>query len=681
MNQQTKHFYEFGFFRLDPVKRVLSMDGKPLPLTAKVFDTLLVLVERRGQVVEKGELMKLLWPDSFVEEANLTQNVSLLRKLLKESPNDHRYIVTVPGRGYRFVAEVSESGDEEIQLIVEERTKAHIVVNEEDNATPPKQTERVTLATDGKPGSSHEPAVATRSGLPVLARPRIALASASVLIVVLCAALIYLLSTRGRPLARQVEIKSIAVLPLENLSGDPSQDYFADGMTDVLITDLAKIGVLRVISRQAVMKYKGTRLSPSDIARELKVDALVGGAVLQSGDRVRITAQLIHPATERHLWAESYDRDLHDVVGLQREMVRAIVGEIRVKLSASEQTHLAKALKVNPEAYLYYLRGKALGVHNNRADNLAAIELLERAVTVDPAFAAAQARLAVAYVDSYFYFAPEDQKRWEEKAHAAVERALSLDPDLADAYLARGRLLWTPSNRFPHDKAIRELRRAIALNPNSDDARGELALILNHIGLNDEGLREAQAADAINPSAKRPLFQIGYALLWQGKYEQALPVLLSIPKEFNPGSAGSFIAWALFQLGRGEEAKAKLDEYSQEYPQDTGGRFAAVRALLLASAGEEDKALDQIRSATKKQGFGHFHHTAHFIASAYARMNNPEQAVHWLQQAVDTGLPCYPLFEQDSNLDPVRQDPRFIALMQKLKNQWEQYKVNLASGD
>ena len=184
-------------------------------------------------------------------------------------------------------------------------------------------------------------------------------------------------------LVRQVEIKSIAVLPLDNLSGDPSQDYFADGLTDVLITDLAKIGGLRVISRQAVMKYKGTRRSPSDIARELKVDALVGGAVLRSGDRVRITAQLIHPATERHLWAESYDRDLGDVLGLQREMVRAIVGEIRVKLSASEQTHLAKALKVDPEAYLYYLRGKALDVRNNREDNLAAIELLERFIVPD----------------------------------------------------------------------------------------------------------------------------------------------------------------------------------------------------------------------------------------------------------------------------------------------------------
>jgi len=170
MNQQTKHLYEFGFFRLDPDKRVLSMDGKPLPLTAKVFDTLLVLVERRGQVVEKDELMKLLWPDSFVEEANLTQNVSLLRKLLRESPHDHRYIVTVPGRGYRFVAEVSESGDEEIQLIVEERTKAHIVLSEEDKASPAKQIETVSLATDHKLASSHEPAVATHSRLSVLAR-------------------------------------------------------------------------------------------------------------------------------------------------------------------------------------------------------------------------------------------------------------------------------------------------------------------------------------------------------------------------------------------------------------------------------------------------------------------------------------------------------------------------------
>lgn len=671
MLKENKPVYEFGPFRLDPSERVLLRDGVMVPLALKAFQTLQVLVEKRGHIVDKEELMQKVWPDTFVEEAGLTRNISSLRKVLGEELNKPHYIETIPKRGYRFIASVKELREEEAELVVEKHARTEILTEEEE-ISPQDQTDR------GMEGKSLRASSLKERVAEWKLRPT-SMAISLALVVLACFAYFWI-SNRAKETQTAVGVRSIAVLPLENLSGDPSQEYFADGMTDVLITDLAKIGALRVISRQAVMKYKGTRQSPSDIARELNVDALVGGAVLRSGDRVRITAQLIHPVTERHLWAESYERDVRDVLGLQREMVRAIVGEIRVKLSASEQTHLAKALKVNPEAYLYYLRGKALDVHNNKADNLAAIELLERAVTVDPAFAAAQARLAVAYVDRYFYFAPEDQKRWEGKAHAAVEKALSLDPDLADAYLARGRLLWTPSNRFPHEKAIRELRRAIALNPNSDDARGELALILNHIGLNDEGLREAQEADAINPSAKRPLFQIGYSFLWQGKYEQGLPVLLGIPKEFNPGSAGSFIAWALFQLGRRDEAMTKLEEYSKEYPQDTGGRFAAVQALLLAVAGEERKALDKIQSATEKKDFGHFHHTAHFIASAYARMNKPEEAVYWLQQAAENGFPCYPLFEQDSNLDPIRQDPRFIAFMAKLKAQWEQYKATLSMG-
>ena len=677
MPQEAKRCYEFSSFRLDAARRVLFMQGTPLLLPPKVFNTLLVLVERRGQVVEKDELMKLLWPDSFVEEANLTQNVSLLRKLLGEVPNDHRYIVTVPGRGYRFVAEVAESGNEETDLIVKERTRSPIVITQEGKLGPPSEEEKVPFATQEKlstpGGSSASVGGSSRRRAPLLSRKAIALAA--LLTTVLGGVLLSIWLFRGGLPAHQVEIKSLAVLPLENLSGDP--DYFADGMTEALITDLAKIGALRVISRQSVMKYKGTRQSTSDIAQELKVDAVVLGSVLRGDDKVRITIQLIHPATDRHLWSESYERDLRDILTLQREVTRAIAGEIRIKLSESEQTHLAKALQVNPEAYLYYLRGKALDVRNNKADNEAAIESLERAVNIDPHFAAAHARLAVAYVDRFFFFVSEDRKEWEGKAYDAVEKALSLDADSADAYVAKGRLLWTPSNGFPHEEAIKELRRAIALNPSSDDARGELAMILNHIGLNDEALREAQTAEAINPSAKRPLFQMGYALLWQGKYEQALPVLLSIPREFNPGSAGSFIAWALFQMGGRDKAQAKLEEYLKEYPQDTGGRFAAVQALVFAAAGEEDKALEKIQGATRKKDFGHFHHTAHFIASAYARMNKPEEAVYWLQQAAETGFPCYPLFEQDTNLNPVRTDPRFRHFMGKLKAQWENYKAIL----
>lgn len=678
MSQGPEQIYQFGAFRLDAEKRVLHKEGNPLALTPKVLETLLVLVERHGRVVEKEELMQRLWPDSFVEEANLTQNISVLRKVLGESPNQHRYIVTVPGRGYRFVAEVTELGQEETDLLVEERIRSRIVISEEGEAAAPARSGEALVVDESRLLTTGQRRRETdhRLNWRHLLTTRVTLVGMA-LAALAIAALVYLLLLRRSTPPVLLEIKSLAVLPLENLSGDSAQDYFADGMTDALITELAKIGALRVISRHSVMRYKGARKPLLEIAQELNVDGIVKGAVLRSGERIRITAQLIHPATDRHVWAESYERDLREVLALQRGVVRAIAGEVRVKLSPSEQTHLAKALQVNPEAYLYYLRGKALDARHNQADNQASIDLLERAVTIDPTFSAAYARLAVAHVDRYFYFAPDDQKLSEEKAYTAVETALALDPDSSDAYFARGRLLWTPSNHFPHETAIHELRRAIILNPNSDDARCELALILNHIGLNEKALYEAQTADAINPSAKRPLSQIGHALLWQGKYEAALPVLLSIPKEFNPGSAGSFIAWALFQLGRRDEAIAKLEEYSREYPQDTGGRFAAVQALLLAAGGEERKALQNIRNATKKQDFGHFHHTAHFIASAYARMNKPEEAIHWLREAAENGFPCYPLFERDANLNPLRQDPRFIAFMERQKKQWEYFKATL----
>ena len=326
------------------------------------------------------------------------------------------------------------------------------------------------------------------------------------------------------------DLDSLAVLPLENLSGDPEQEYFADGMTGALITDLGKIGALRVISRPSVMPYKGVRKPLPETARELNVEAVVVGSVLRTGDRVRITAQLIEAATERQLWSESYERDLRDVLELQREIARAIADEVRVKLTPQEQAQLAKSRPVNAEAYDYYLRGVLLN-RRHKPDNQAAIINLERALTVDQTFAPAYAALAHAYAYRFFFFAPEEEKQLAEKAAVAVDKALSLDPDLAEAYIARGRLLWTPSNHFPHERVIQEFRRAMALNPNSDQVHSQLAIIYNHVGLLDEALQEARTAVAINPSSAEPQSQIGMSLLYQGQYEQALPVWLSIPQE------------------------------------------------------------------------------------------------------------------------------------------------------
>ncbi len=470
------------------------------------------------------------------------------------------------------------------------------------------------------------------------------------------------------------QIGSIAVLPLDNLSGDPSQEYFADGMTETLIAQLAKIGSLRVISRTSVMKYKGAhKPSLPEIARELNVDAVVEGSVQRSGSRVRVTAQLIQARNDLHLWAEQYERDISDALLIESEVARAIAGEIKLKLTPQQEQRLARARRVNPEAYDYYLRGKSGIYLENDASNQTAIGLLERAVLLDPNFADAYAGLATACAFRAFLFAPKEQ-RWEEKAEAAIQKALSLEPDSAEAHFARPRLLWTPSHGFQHEDSIRECRRALTLNPNQDEAHFQLALIYIHIGLFDQALREAQAAASINPLNPAPRYRIGEAMMYQGQFEEALAAFNDTPRDFNPSVKSSQTAWALFSLGRKQEAAARIEEGLKVHPEDTAGAFASIQSLLYAAAGDRRRAEESIRRAEARKGFGHFHHTAYQIASAYAVMNKPEPAIRWLETAADTGFPCYPLYQRDRNLDSLRKDPRFAALLAKLKQQWEHYK-------
>ncbi len=326
--------------------------------------------------------------------------------------------------------------------------------------------------------------------------------------VALIVGLVYLLVSQYRPAAQSYEIKSLAVLPLENLSGDPAQDYFADGMTETLIAGLARVRALRVSSRTSVMQYKESLKMLPDIARELDVDAVVEGSVQRVGDRVKISARLIHAPTERYLWAETYERDLRDALALQSEIARAVIQQIQIKLTPQEQMRLANARPVDPAAYDDYLRGRFYFNLENKADNETSIRMLERAVATDPSFAAAHAELAQAYANRFFLFTPEE-KQWKEKAFIAVEKALSLDPNLASAYLARGRFLWTPSNHFPHDKAAQEFRHALALNPSLDEAQNWLALIYNHIGDFDQALEELHKAVTINPTNTAAQFRIG----------------------------------------------------------------------------------------------------------------------------------------------------------------------------
>jgi serine/threonine protein kinase/lipopolysaccharide biosynthesis regulator YciM len=477
--------------------------------------------------------------------------------------------------------------------------------------------------------------------------------------------------------APQPEIKSVAVLPMSNLSGDSAQDYFADGMTDTLIAGLARVGALRVISRTSVMQYKGSQKPLGEIARDLNVDAIVKGSVQRFGERVEVSLQLIPATSDQQLWSHTYQRDLRDILTLQNEVARHISQAIQIKPTPQEQMRLEQARPINPEAYDYFLRGRFYLNRQTKADNETAIEMFDRAVTKDPNFEAAHAELAQACVWRFFLFTP-DEKQWEEKAFMAVEKALSLDSNSAVAHLARGRLLWTPSNHFPHDKAIQEYRRALSLNPSLDEARNQLALVYGHVGLLDEALQELEMAVATNPSNNLARFRVGEILLFQGKYEQALNALRNVPREVNPALVGHQIVWALFTLGRKEEASATLEQFLRDYPEDNRGLYTSLEAVFSASAGQERMAEEKIKSAIERgKGFGHFHHTAYHIACAYAHMNKPAEAMKWLEVAAGDGFPCYPLFETDPNLNNLRQDAHFIALMAKLKQQWEHYKTIL----
>ena len=588
--------------------------------------------------------------------------------LTREAPPLARYTADVPEELQRIVRKCLEKDRERRYQLMRDVTVDLENVRREREAiqlsgSRGEQTTRTVAA-------ARTDQLASRHGL---FRHRFAV-GVVVLALIAIAAIVYALVLRRSPAFIASEIKSLAVLPLEDLSGGQAQDYFADGMTEALITDLAKIGALRVISRTSVMRYKGERRPLPEIARELNVDAVIVGSVLRSGDRVRISAQLIHAASDQHLWAESYERDMRDILALQSEVARRIAQEIRIKLTPEQQARLADARPVNPEAYDYYLRGKFHSSRTNKLDNETAIAMLEQAVAIDTTFAGAYAGLARAYATKAFSFSP-DEKQWEEKAFVAVEKALSLDPNLAEAHLARGDLLWTPSNRFPHERAIQEYQQALASNPNLDEAHAHLGYVYYHIGLLDKALDKLQKALAVNPGNNNARMRIGLDLLYQGKYEPALAILDGIPIETNPSVWTFQTAWALFHLGRKEEAAARVEQYLRNNPKDEGGVVTSMKAILAAAAGNEGEAKEAIKSAVEiGKGFLHFHHTA-YIACAYALMNKPEQAVTWLQAAADDGFPCYPLFENDPSLNQIRKDQRFIALMARLKQQWEHYQA------
>jgi DNA-binding winged helix-turn-helix (wHTH) protein/Tfp pilus assembly protein PilF len=335
---------------------------------------------------------------------------------------------------------------------------------------------------------------------------------------------------------------------------------------------------------------------------------------------------------------------------------------------------------IRSPAYDLYLRGKVKAGSENREDTEAAIKVLEAAVAIDPNLAGAYAQLARAYNTLAFKFSSEKQaKVYHENAEVAILKALALDSKLAEGHFARGLILWTKTKGFPHEQAIQSYKRSLELDADDDETHHQLSMVYSHVGLLSEAQASVRRALEINPNNTMARFRVGVYNAYQGRFDEAMNVFKTIPRDVSPLLVDRCMADVLVQVGRLKEAQEIVERYLEKHPKDEGGSFTSVKAVLLAKEGKVLEAEAAIERAVELgRGFGHFHHAAHNIASAYAAMNRPEDAVHWLESAADDGFPNPTYFAIDPNFITIRQDPRFVAFVAKLQPQWQRFK-DLAS--
>jgi serine/threonine protein kinase/Tfp pilus assembly protein PilF len=460
--------------------------------------------------------------------------------------------------------------------------------------------------------------------------------------------------------------RSIAVLPFETRAESPDDDYIGDGISEAIITDLAKVPGLAVISPNSAFQYKGRTVDVRRVGTELGVSHVLQGSLQHAGDQLRVNARLTEVSTGLQLWADRFDGPVAGLFELQDQIASKVVGSLRLSLAPEASGHEAAAPTTSPEAYDAYLRG----MFRFRKDQwVEAIPLFEQAVALDPRFALAHAALANAYVRKFFYVEPD--KQWEERAYAEIEKALSLDRSLGEAHLARGDLIWTLSNGFPHEGAVKEYRRALEANPNLAEAHVALGRLYMHIGLLDKALAELNAALRLDPSQSSAAARI--ALVYRHQHR---PDLVLAQVEKTPHFPYQWVtADALSRLGRPEEGLRLIESELKKDPDNLQARSSD--AVLLARAGDRARAEEQItrvkEAASNEPGYSHYHHVQYDIGAAYAMLGDKRQALEWLQKAADEGFPCYPFYDGDSDLAGLRNDPAFVAFMAKLRARWERY--------
>ncbi len=642
-------FYEFHPFLLDTIQHLLLKDGRPVALTPKTYDTLLLLVQNSGRMLSKEELMKTLWPDSFVEESNLTQQVSMIRRALGDSPGDPHFIVTVPGRGYRFSAEVRSWEDEKedfglaasaAQSVGEAaiRNGQKFAKNTELIASPIKRRDRET------------------SRWTILSIAALALLAIATLTITK-----YVHPTKPKTSPVVAAHHSLAILPLQNLKRDPANDFLGFSLADAVITKLDYVSSLSVRPSTAVEKYRNQVIDIQKVAADLSVDTLLTGSFIRDGDDLRITYQLIDAKSERIVGRGTIDLKYDKLLRVQDNVAQQIIQGLELTLSPSEADSIKPDAPINPLAYEYYLRGVDL---HSRHNFPVAIKMLEKSTEIDPNYAPAWAYLGASYTsDAAFEFGGRDQYR---RAQAAYERALAIQPSQLDAHIFLANLLVDTGKV---EQAIPLLRDALKTYPNQAAVHWELGYAYRFAGMLNDSVAECELARQLDPLVKAN-GSVFNTYLYLGDYDK---FLRSLPDQNDS-------AFVLFYRGFGEYYQKNWEQAAKDFDRANEldpTLYAQIGKAFSDSIAHRDaeglEILRGLENIIGERGVGD-PEAMYKISQAYSVLGDKTSALRVLRRSIESGFFCYPYFTTDPLLNGLRNEPEFTSFLTVARQRHEAFR-------
>lgn len=652
MSSENSHIYEFGPFRLDAEARVLTRDGEPVPLTPKAVETLLVLVERNGRVVSREELMREVWPDTFVEDNNLSVNVSALRRALGSTPEGKPYIETLARRGYRFAHKVERLPEGVFNLTVEREMRERVIVIEEEFSDEDSRSEAVVTYATTADAASLAPARGRSWSRLVVA--------GVVLAVVVAGVLSYRALTRGDGQPRtSSEVKSLAVLPFKSMSADAGDEYLGLGLADSLITQLSDARPIIVRPTSAVRKYaQADATDPLAAGRELRVEAVLEGSVQRDGERLRVTARLLRVSDGASLWTGTFDARSPDIFAVQDSISSQVARSLRLGAGGLSQSR--KHYTENVDAYHDYLRGRYFWSKWTEEGLKRSVEYFKRTIESDPAYALAYAGLA----DSYNMLGDWGYLRIEEaypKARDAAEKALAIDDEMAEPHAALAFALMM--YYWDWAGAEREYRRAIELNPNYVTARSRYGVFLAWTGRTDEAKAELARAHELEPFAVYLVGMQGIPYYYARQYDEAARrhrVAVEMDSSFP--YAHYWLGRALVQKGDYDEAIAEF-RLASELSGGTGlmlGQLGHAYAVA-GRRGEALKTIEELKEMSERR-----HVSPFVVATIYAGLGDEDAAFEWLEKAYERRDDWMITLATEPHFDRLRPDPRFQDLLRRV---------------